>query len=109
MSSTFPLSKARKNIFTQHFSKQTHIDQAVAQYLRTLERPDSLQASAMTADFNTTREYYKDIARNFILDRDYPREDIDEEHLTLEVELYLWLWGSPRIFLKATLMETFSL
>jgi hypothetical protein len=96
MSSLFPLCKARKNIFTQHFSKQTLVDQAVAKHLRTLKRPSSQEVPALVANLAATREHYKDIARQFILDRDYPREDIDEDHLTLEVELYLFVaLGQP--------------
>lgn len=97
MSSLFPLCKARKNIFTQHFSKQTLVDQAVAQYLRTLEHPSLQEVPALVANLAGTREHYKDIARQFILDQDYPLEDIDEDHLTLEVELYLFVaLGQPR-------------
>lgn len=80
----------------------------MAKYLRTLERPSSQEVPALVANLAATREHYKDIARQFILGQDYPREDIDEDHLTLEVELYLF-WDNPGICRDAVpQMETFS-
>eukprot|EP00026_Physarum_polycephalum_P024491 Phypoly_transcript_31149.p1 GENE.Phypoly_transcript_31149~~Phypoly_transcript_31149.p1 ORF type:complete len:108 (+),score=14.38 Phypoly_transcript_31149:67-390(+) len=90
MTSALPLSKGRRNIFTQHLTKQTHVDQEVAKYLQTLERPTFEEVKELTANWEATRQKYKDIAHKFIIDNDYP-EDIDEQHLATEVELYLFV------------------